>query len=206
MRLRRTTRSRRREPLAVLATTVCVLAAVGCDAGSPLAPDFGVDETPAPPAAEERVSAHEVSTSATELSPDADTPPEADVPPEGDVPPEARDSFPPEDEVTDAPEGWDDAAGTPGNGPSGEAATPLRGPTSVTTRCRSIPPLIVIDGVVQPHGTSLSDLGHLDVDHVEIVKGRGATGIYGPTAANGAIEIRTKRGTQAAEPNGLKPR
>lgn len=69
-----------------------------------------------------------------------------------------------------------------------------------------MPPLIVIDGVVQPHGASLSDVGHLDIDHVEIVKGRYATGIYGPNAANGAIEIQTKRGSQAAELNGLKPR
>lgn len=105
-----------------------------------------------------------------------------------------------------APPSTPDATAALADAPEEPPSVLLRGPTSISTRCRSMPPLIVIDGVVQPHGASLSDVGHLDIDHVEIVKGRYATGIYGPNAANGAIEIQTKRGSQAAELNGLKPR
>ena len=46
----------------------------------------------------------------------------------------------------------------------------------------------------------------LDIDHVEIVKGRAALALFGPRAANGAIDIQTRLGTQAAILNGLKPR
>ena len=82
----------------------------------------------------------------------------------------------------------------------------LRGPTSIDTRCGSTPPLIVIDGVVQPEGSSLTDVGSLDIEHLEIVKGAAATALYGPRAQNGVIDIQTKRGAQAAILNGLKPR
>ncbi len=83
------------------------------------------------------------------------------------------------------------ASGQPGS----EATITLRGPTSINTSGRSMSPLIVIDGVIQAEGASLSDVGALDIDHVEIVKGAAAASLYGSRAQNGVIEITTKRGT-----------
>jgi TonB-linked SusC/RagA family outer membrane protein len=83
------------------------------------------------------------------------------------------------------------ASGQPGQA----ASITLRGPTSINTSGRSMSPLIVIDGVIQAEGASLSDVGALDIDHVEIVKGAAAASLYGSRAQNGVIEITTKRGT-----------
>ena len=69
-----------------------------------------------------------------------------------------------------------------------------------------MPPLIRVDGVVLPDRCTLSDVGSLDIESVEVIKGASATALYGPRAANGVIDIRTKRGTQAVIPNGPKPR
>lgn len=75
----------------------------------------------------------------------------------------------------------------------------------------SIRPLIIIDGVMQPEETFVtleanpSYVEALDIYHVEIVKGRAAVILFGPRAANGAIDIQTRRGTQAAILNRLKP-
>ena len=83
-----------------------------------------------------------------------------------------------------------------GSGQPGQSATiTLRGPTSINSQDRSMSPLIVIDGVIQAEGASLSDVGALDIDHVEIVKGAAAASLYGSRAQNGVIEITTKRGT-----------
>ena len=83
-----------------------------------------------------------------------------------------------------------------GSGQPGQAADILlRGPTSINASGRSQAPLIVIDGVIQSEGASLSDVGALDVDHVEIVKGAAAASLYGSRAQNGVIQITTKRGT-----------
>ncbi|MCZ0934197.1 MAG: TonB-dependent receptor plug domain-containing protein [Gemmatimonadetes bacterium] len=79
--------------------------------------------------------------------------------------------------------------------------SPATEPTSISTDCRSIPPLVVIDGVEQPEDFPLSDVKALDIDHVEVVKGRAAILLYGPRARGGAIDIQTKRLL-----NGLKPR
>ncbi len=83
------------------------------------------------------------------------------------------------------------ASGQPGQ----PASIMLRGPTSINASGRSTSPLIVIDGVIQSEGASLSDVGALDIDHVEIVKGAAAASLYGSRAQNGVIEITTKRGT-----------
>ncbi|MDE2944232.1 MAG: TonB-dependent receptor plug domain-containing protein [Gemmatimonadota bacterium] len=94
-----------------------------------------------------------------------------------------------------------------GDGSPGEAEViRLREPTSISTECRSIPPLVVIDGVVQPEDFPISDVKALDIAHVEIVKGVAATILYGPRGENGVIEIQTKRGKKATLLNGLKPR
>lgn len=66
----------------------------------------------------------------------------------------------------------------------------------------SIRPLVVVDGVRQPADFGLSDIESLDIDHVEIVKRPAAVMLYGPGAEGGAIEIRTKHGTQASIPTG----
>ena len=71
----------------------------------------------------------------------------------------------------------------------------LRGPTSINSSGRSLAPLIVIDGVIQSQSATLSDIGALDIDHIEIVKGAAAASLYGSRAQNGVIEISTKRGT-----------
>ena len=71
----------------------------------------------------------------------------------------------------------------------------LRGPTSINSSGRSLAPLIVIDGVIQSESATLSDIGALDIEHMEIVKGAAAASLYGSRAQNGVIEITTKRGT-----------
>ena len=83
-----------------------------------------------------------------------------------------------------------------GSGQPGQASDiTLRGPTSINASGRSQSPLIVIDGVIQSESATLADVGALDIDHVEIVKGAAAASLYGSRAQNGVIQITTKRGT-----------
>ncbi|WP_419938880.1 TonB family protein [Candidatus Palauibacter sp.] len=64
----------------------------------------------------------------------------------------------------------------------------------VVPRPENMPdPLIVIDGVISD-AAGLSHLGELDIDHVEVVKGRAAQEAYGERARHGVIEITTKAG------------
>ena len=87
-----------------------------------------------------------------------------------------------------------------GSGQPGQPADVLlRGPTSINSSGRSLAPLIVIDGVIQSESATLSDIGALDIDHIEIVKGAAAASLYGSRAQNGVIEIATKRGTGLQE-------
>jgi TonB-dependent SusC/RagA subfamily outer membrane receptor len=78
----------------------------------------------------------------------------------------------------------------------------IRGLTSVT---QSGDPLVYVDGVrldVSSNGPNvggqtpsrLTDLVPSDIERVEIVKGAAATTLYGTQAANGVIQIFTKRG------------
>jgi TonB-linked SusC/RagA family outer membrane protein len=69
----------------------------------------------------------------------------------------------------------------------------LRGPTSINASGRSQGPLIVVDGLVMTAGT-FTDLGGLDIESVEVVKGAAGASIYGTKAASGVITIKTKRG------------
>ena len=69
----------------------------------------------------------------------------------------------------------------------------LRGPTSINATGRSQEPLIIVDGTVM-HVGSLEELGGLDIESVEVVKGAAGASLYGTQAANGVITIRTKRG------------
>ena len=61
----------------------------------------------------------------------------------------------------------------------------------VGPRARS--PLIIVDGAIMNVG-SLEELGGLDIESIEVVKGAAGASLYGTRAANGVITIRTKRG------------
>ena len=82
--------------------------------------------------------------------------------------------------------------------PGADADVTLRGPTSIDASGRSQAPLLVIDGVIQSENATISDVGALDIDHVEIVKGAAAASLYGSRAQNGVIAISTKRGSGLA--------
>ncbi|MGD2153693.1 MAG: carboxypeptidase-like regulatory domain-containing protein, partial [Gemmatimonadales bacterium] len=81
-----------------------------------------------------------------------------------------------------------------GSGQPGDAADiMLRAPTSIT---RGHVPLIIIDGVVS--WETMADIDALDIESIEIVKGPAASSLYGSLAANGVIQITTKRGAELA--------
>lgn len=69
----------------------------------------------------------------------------------------------------------------------------LRGPTSINAAGRGQGPLIIVDGTILNVG-SMEELGALDIESVEVVKGAAGASLYGTRAANGVITITTKRG------------
>ncbi len=83
-------------------------------------------------------------------------------------------------------------SGQPGSTPD----IMLRGPTSINLTGRSANPLIVVDGVVMNVG-NLGELGGLDIESIEVIKGAAGASLYGTTAANGVITIKTKRGANS---------
>ena len=184
-------RFERGNPAATAIMMASVLASVGCDrAESPFAPDFGVEEPTRLSVPAEQISVEQPS----EELPAAEPPSPEQGPAPADVSPR-EDGKQPISSVQ------------AGDGSPGEAEViRLREPTSISTECRSIPPLVVIDGVVQPEDFPISDVKALDIAHVEIVKGVAATILYGPRGENGVIEIQTKRGKKATLLTGLKPR
>ncbi|MGE0441025.1 MAG: SusC/RagA family TonB-linked outer membrane protein [Gemmatimonadales bacterium] len=74
----------------------------------------------------------------------------------------------------------------------------LRGPTSINASGRGQGPLIIVDDAIMNVG-SLEELGGLDIESVEVVKGAAGASLYGTRAANGVITIRTKRGSAGAD-------
>ena len=76
-------------------------------------------------------------------------------------------------------------SGLPGNA----SAIRIRGATSLIG---SQAPLIILDGVIL-EGT-LADINSEDIESMEILKGSAASSLYGSRAANGVIQIFTKRG------------
>lgn len=82
------------------------------------------------------------------------------------------------------------ASGQPGTAP----AIRLRAATSLTGRQD---PLVMVDGVITRLG--LADINSEDIERIEIVKGAAASSLYGSDAANGVIQIFTKRGSNLAE-------
>lgn len=76
-----------------------------------------------------------------------------------------------------------------GGGTPGTAAhIMLRGATSIIL---SQTPLIIVDGIPG----SISDLSSLDIEAIEVVKGAAGASLYGSRAANGIVQVWTKRGT-----------
>ncbi len=84
--------------------------------------------------------------------------------------------------------------------PGGGTNILLRSPSSIN---KTTFPLVVVDGVIlsQSFGGSTADLQSLDIESVEVVKGAAAASLYGSRAANGVIQIRTRRGSGLAEGN-----
>lgn len=81
-----------------------------------------------------------------------------------------------------------------GSGQPGDAADiMLRSPTSIT---RSQGPLIILDGAIV--WETMADIDALDIESIEIVKGAAAASLYGSLAANGVIQITTRRGRSLA--------
>lgn len=78
-------------------------------------------------------------------------------------------------------------SGLPGTDPS----IRLRGSTSLLG---SQQPLIIVDGVQLAGDGSLADINAEDIETIEVVKGAAASSLYGSRAANGVINIITKRG------------
>ena len=85
-------------------------------------------------------------------------------------------------------------SGQPGSSPEIQ----LRGPTSINATGRGDGPLIIVDGAIMNVG-SLTELGGLDIESAEVVKGAAGASLYGTRAANGVITIRTKRGSSGTE-------
>lgn len=75
-----------------------------------------------------------------------------------------------------------------GGAPGTPAYVMLRGATSITL---SQSPLVIVDGIPG----SISDLSSLDIEAIEVVKGAAGASLYGSRAANGIVQVWTKRGT-----------
>ena len=71
----------------------------------------------------------------------------------------------------------------------------IRGPTSINGSGRGQGPLIIVDDAIMNVG-SLNELGGMDIESIEVVKGAAGASLYGARAAAGVITIRTKRGLQ----------
>ncbi len=82
--------------------------------------------------------------------------------------------------------------GIPGTAPT----IRLRGSTNIQGQSN---PLIIIDGIITPPGTTLADIDINSVESIEVIKGAAGASLYGSQAANGVIQIITKRG--ADNPN-----
>jgi len=78
--------------------------------------------------------------------------------------------------------------------PGSEPSIRLRSATSLTGRQD---PLIIIDGTISR--LALADVNAEDIERIEVIKGAAASSLYGSDAANGVIQIFTKRGGSLAE-------
>lgn len=78
--------------------------------------------------------------------------------------------------------------------PGSEPAIRLRAATSLTGRQD---PLVIVDGTITRLG--LADVNAQDIERIEVIKGAAASSLYGSDAANGVVQIFTKRGANLAE-------
>ncbi|HEV8197649.1 MAG TPA: SusC/RagA family TonB-linked outer membrane protein [Gemmatimonadales bacterium] len=92
------------------------------------------------------------------------------------------------------------ASGDPASAPT----IRLRGATSIgscspggMSGCKPAGPLIIIDGTISR--ASMADIASEDIDRIEVIKGAAASSLYGSDAANGVIQIFTKRGKSLAD-------
>ncbi len=86
------------------------------------------------------------------------------------------------------------------NGRPGQNGTiRIRGLNSISG---SVDPLIVLDGIIYAGG-SFSDINPNDIESIDILKDASSTAIYGSLAANGVIEITTKKGKAGKPKFGL---
>jgi TonB-dependent SusC/RagA subfamily outer membrane receptor len=76
----------------------------------------------------------------------------------------------------------------PSGNPSSAPQIRLRGSTSISG---SQSPLIIIDGIISDG--SIRDVPVEDIASIEVVKGAAAASLYGSLAANGVIQIITKK-------------
>ncbi len=77
--------------------------------------------------------------------------------------------------------------------PGTSASVMLRGATRIA---HGNEPLYIIDGVILDASTV--DIDGLDIETIEVVKGAAAASLYGSRAANGVIQIATRRGSDLA--------
>ena len=77
-----------------------------------------------------------------------------------------------------------------GGQPGSSGDIMLRGATSISG---GQAPLVIVDGIIT--NDSFDDLATLDIESIEVVKGAAGASLYGSRAANGVIQIRTKRGS-----------
>ncbi len=83
---------------------------------------------------------------------------------------------------------------TTSGSPGAEPAIRLRSATSLAGRQD---PLVIVDGTITRLG--LADINSQDIERIEVIKGAAASSLYGSDAANGVIQIFTKRGSNLAE-------
>ncbi|MDE3151577.1 MAG: TonB-dependent receptor plug domain-containing protein, partial [Gemmatimonadota bacterium] len=79
--------------------------------------------------------------------------------------------------------------------PGGSPAIRIRGSNCLQVGCST--PLIIVDGVIT--NESIADIDATDIESIEVLKGAAGASFYGSNAANGVINITTKRGRDLAE-------
>jgi outer membrane receptor for ferrienterochelin and colicin len=57
----------------------------------------------------------------------------------------------------------------------------------------SLPPLILVDGVIQPFGFTLAMIDGARIQKIDTVRGAAAVKLYGQRAANGVLNITLKK-------------
>jgi TonB-linked SusC/RagA family outer membrane protein len=82
-------------------------------------------------------------------------------------------------------------AGNPGAPPT----IRLRGSTNLGIGTST--PLVIVDGVITKY--SIADIDANDIESIEVLKGAAAASFYGSDAANGVVNISTKRGRDLAD-------